>query len=404
VKVVMVTPYPPKSDGIGDHTRSLVRELESIDGVEVDVLTTRRPASDEPAPGVHRLLSADPRSVRKTVEMMRQVRPDVVHYQFAIPALGLANLNAIVAGVRTRRALGVPLVFTFHEVRRELGLLGGLGRVLYRRLVALADGTLVHTDEARELVVRECLPGERPVWQTPLGAAPPAAALIAPAVIEDVRMRYDVNDRPFALCFGYLHPDKGIEHLIEAVAKLRSRAPSRAAGFDVLIAGAVRRRSGVFRCFERPDRAYAAELRRLVEREGLAQQVRFVGFVPRDDVPALFAAARAVVVPCTNVTQSSVLSTATVAGTPVIASDLPGLRETLGDGGLLVPPADPDALASALEALMLDDRMAADLRDRQRRRGAVINLATVAQTLSCFYAEIVSESRCGRRQVVADVA
>ena len=103
MKVVMVTPYPPKSDGIGDHTRSLVRELESIDGVEVEVLTTRRPASDEPAPGVHRLLSADPRSVRRTIEMMRQARPDVVHYQFAIPALGLANFNAIVAGVRARR-------------------------------------------------------------------------------------------------------------------------------------------------------------------------------------------------------------------------------------------------------------------------------------------------------------
>ena len=299
----------------------------------------------------------------------------------------------------------MPLVFTFHEVRRELDLLGGMGRVLYRRLVALADGTLVHTDEARELVVRECLPGGRPVWQTPLGAAAPAADLITPAVIEDVRARYDVNDRPFALCFGFLHPDKGIEHLIEAVARLRSRTPSRTNGFDVLIAGAVRRRSGVFRCFERPDRAYAAELRRLVDREGLAQQVRFVGFVPHDDVPALFAAARAVVVPCTNVTQSSVLSTATVAGTPVIASDLPGLRETLGDGGLLVPAADPDALASALEALMFDDRMAADLRNHQRRRGALINLATVARALSRFYAEIVSESRCGRRpEVVDDVA
>jgi glycosyltransferase involved in cell wall biosynthesis len=390
MKVVMVTPYPPKADGIGQHTHGLVRELRSLEGHEVEVLTLRSTATDEPGAVVHRLLSVDPRSVGASVDMLRQARPDVIHVQFAIPALGLANVSAVIAGVRARRALGSRLVFTLHEVRRELDLLGGVGRVLYRRLVALADGTLVHTDEARQLVVGECRPAGRPVWQTPLGASAPRPELTTPAVIEEVRARYRVGDRPFALCFGYLHPDKGIEHLIEAVARLRSTMPSRGRDFDVLIAGSVRRRSGVFRGFERWDRAYAADLQRRVDRHGLAQQVRFVGFVPDQDVAALFTAARVVVVPCTKVTQSSVLSSATVAGAPVIASDLPGLRETVGDGGILVAPGDPDALAAALASVMFDDRLAADLRDRQRRRVAAIDLATVAGALSGIYRELVA--------------
>jgi glycosyltransferase involved in cell wall biosynthesis len=224
-------------------------------------------------------------------------------------------------------------------------------------------------------------------------------------MIEDVRARFGVADRPFALCFGYLHPDKGIEHLIEAVARLRSTAPSPSSNFDVLIAGTVRRRSGIFRGFERWDRAYAAELRRRVDRHGLARQVRFVGFVPGEHVAALFTAARVVVVPCTKVTQSSVLSSAIVAGAPVIASDLPGLRATVGDGGILVAPGDPDALAAALASVMFDDSFAADLRDRQRRRGATIDLAAVAGALSGIYREIVAmPARTTPTEVHADGA
>ena len=106
--------------------------------------------------------------------------------------------------------------------------------------------------------------------------------------------------------------------------------------------------------------------------------MRFVGYVASEDVPALFAAARVVVVPYTKVTQSSVLGTATVAGAPVIVTDLPGLREAAATEASLVPPADPDALATALARLLTDDELAGDLRDHQKRRGAEMEIDVVA--------------------------
>ena len=90
-------------------------------------------------------------------------------------------------------------------------------------------------------------------------------------------------------------------------------------------------------------------------------------------------------VPYTKVTQSSVLGMATVAGVPVVASDLPGLREALGDGGLLVPPGDPDALAAAVSRIVTDEALAAKLREAQKQRGAETGFDVVAAELVEIY-------------------
>ncbi len=408
MNALVVTPYPPKPDGIGEHARGLVEALRRIDGLEVDVLTSRRPAGDAPMPRVHRMLSANPRCGRATVAMIRALQPDVVHYQFAIPAFGIAGLSAVTAGARARRCRpGSRIVVTLHEVRRELDLLGPVGRRIYRTLITVADAVIVHTSEARDLVVNECGADPKRVWAMPLGGPPPPVGSLAPDMLATVRDRYRLSGhepggRPLVLCFGYLHPDKGLEHLVEAVARLRERGEIAAEDIDVVIAGTVRPRTGGFRYFGRRDREYELTLRRAVERGGLSDQVRFVGFVAAADVPALFASARVVVVPYTKVTQSSVLETATVAGVPVVASDLPGLRESLGDGGLLVPPGDADALAAALARVLTDESLIASLRHRQQQRGAEMTFDVVAGELVGIYDAVRSApSRADERRSVS---
>ena len=407
MNALFVTPYPPKPDGIGEHSRGLVDALRRVDGTEVDVLTVRHPESDVAMPGVHRILSADPRSTGRAVALMDELVPDIVHYQFAIPAFGLAAVSAIAAGVRARRAHPeMRIVITFHEVRRELDLLGPLGRGIYRTLVGAADAVIVHTTDARDLVSGECGGDPQRVWLTPLGGPPPPPGSLDPAVVASVQDRYGLaargsGGRPLVLCFGFLHPDKGLEHVVDAVAALRDRDAIGPEGLDLMIAGTVRPRSGVFRCFGLRDHEYELELRRSVERLGLTDLIRFVGFVDSADAPALFALARVVVVPYTKVTQSSVLDTATVAGAPVVASDLPGLRESLGDGGLLVPPGDAGALAAALERVLTDDELERSLRARQEQRARLIGFDTVAAGLVGIYDSVrTAPSRVGERRSV----
>jgi glycosyltransferase involved in cell wall biosynthesis len=93
-------------------------------------------------------------------------------------------------------------------------------------------------------------------------------------------------------------------------------------------------------------------------------------YVPLDEVPALFSAARVVVAPYLAGSQSGVVHLAMTMGRPVVATDVGELPETVVDGetGRIVPPADGQALASALEEVLADPALAARFGEAGRRR------------------------------------
>ncbi|MRX43676.1 glycosyltransferase family 4 protein [Agromyces kandeliae] len=108
---------------------------------------------------------------------------------------------------------------------------------------------------------------------------------------------------------------------------------------------------------------YEQELRRLAEESGA--RVRFEPFVDREALPRLLRELDVFVVPsrwpdpCPLTAGEGMAS-----GVPVIASRIGGLPEVVGDAGILVPPDDPDALATAI------GRLADDPAERIRRAEA----------------------------------
>jgi glycosyltransferase involved in cell wall biosynthesis len=62
------------------------------------------------------------------------------------------------------------------------------------------------------------------------------------------------------------------------------------------------------------------------------------------------------------------------AGAPVVASRVDGLAEVVGDAGILVPPGDPAALASAIRAVLADPGLRARLSATGRERAAGFSL------------------------------
>jgi glycosyltransferase involved in cell wall biosynthesis len=107
-------------------------------------------------------------------------------------------------------------------------------------------------------------------------------------------------------------------------------------------------------------------LRTALERQAadLGVDARFLG--RRTDVPALLARADVVVSASLAEGLSNTVMEAMAAGRPVIGTDVGGTGELLRDRGILVPPADPGALADALEVLLADagtgTRLAASAR------------------------------------------
>jgi glycosyltransferase involved in cell wall biosynthesis len=345
--------------GIGRHVHSLVRGLT---GRDLDVLVfcpsvteTRfdftaagaRVVPLEIPPGLD---ARDLRAVRALRRALRAEPVDVIH------AHGLrAGFVAAMA-----RPAGVPLVVTWHN--RVLG--GGLRAQALRageRFVARsADVTL---GASEDLVARARSFGARDVRLGSV-AAPRLADPGRPA--SAIRRELDADSRPLLLSVGRLHPQKGYHVLVAAAARWRMLNPSPV----VAIAG-----TG-------PSyRDLAGQI--------LAARAPVTLLGHRDDVADLLGAADLAVVTSVWEARQLFAQEALTAGVPLVATDVGGIPDLVGDAARLVPPDDVDALDSAVRELLTDPAQRARYAEAGRARAATwpTEADTVAQVCA-VYAEL----------------
>lgn len=275
-------------------------------GVHVQVL-------DPPPPRAPTALAA-------TVRALRRWRPDVI-----VSFLYQANVLARVAGALA----GVPVVVS--SIRNEY--FGGRLRDLLLRLTdPLAAVTTTNSElAARSLVRRGVVPPGR-LRVIPNGVDP--AAWAGEPGASERRRRAGF----LWLAAGRLEPQKDYATLLRAIARGSTAA--------LWIAGQGRERKAL--------ETLATDL-------GLGDRVRFLGL--RHDIPALLAAADALVLSSAWEGLPNIVLEAMAARRPVVATRVGGTPELVRDGltGLLVPPRTPAALAAAMttmERLPAADRLA----------------------------------------------
>jgi len=267
---------------------------------------------------------------------------DVVHVHWPVP-LALWGWAARAA----RRARRTPVVLTFYGielrwVKRSLPFLKGFVRWMCRwadRVVAISSET---AREIRELVD---VPVEVIPYTTPFPPPPNATA----------RNLASGDGRRLTILFvGRLVELKGLAYLIEAVGRLGGRVPARIVAIGI---GPQR------------DRLEALARDRKVG-------VDFRNKVPDAELHQAFLTSDVLVLPSIIDARGDteglgvVLLDAMSYGIPAIASRVGGIPDIIEDGvsGLLVPPADPQALANAIERVAGDPALAKRLADAGRAR------------------------------------
>ena len=332
MKVAMVSPYDyRRPGGVGEHVRHLSAELRSR-GLVVKVIAPYAGSRQDPVPDVIALgrpipvpangsvarISLSFHLSRRIREVLDRERFDVVHiHEPLMPALPLSVLRLN----RSAAAVG-----TFHAyARQNLGYY--YGRPILRRQFQRLDECIAVSEPARTFVARY-FPAEYTV--IPNGIDPNfynPAAEPAPGIAHPRRRTI--------LFLGRLEERKGLSTLLDAYQLLRQVR----ADCQLVVVG---------------DGALRRGYERRVEEEGIPD-VRFLGFIPEAEKPGHFTAADIYCAPNTGKESFGViLLEAMASGTPVVATAIDGFRQVLTDGkeGMLVPPGNDGAMATALSFLL----------------------------------------------------
>ncbi|MGC9529789.1 MAG: glycosyltransferase family 4 protein [Candidatus Bipolaricaulaceae bacterium] len=321
------------------HIRELARALEAR-GHQVTVFAAR--AEERPPELDVRVVPA-----RRASEFVPHLRGfDLVHTQYH-PCLYVGGLA---------RRQGIPHVFTFHGfapirhwnswgqrlkmVRRRVGTflalrLGADGYIAVSRFLAAALARRYRVPAGRIEVVYNGVD----------------VARFSPQVKgEVIRERFGLGERRVVLYLGRLTRYKGAHYLLQAAPQVLQAVPDA----HFLVAGSLRND--------------VLDLPGLANRLGIADRVTFAGFVPDEEVPALYRAADVFCYPSLWEGFGLTPAEAQACGVPVVGFRCTAVPEVVrhGETGLLVDPGHVPGLARALAELLADPRRRAAMGEAGR--------------------------------------
>jgi len=364
-----------QSAGIGRFTRELIRAALALDE-DNDyrlLVAGRQPVAEAHLPRASRRyrLVQTPISERNLVRLWHRLqiplpvevflgRVDIFHSpDFVLPPVARA---VKVLTIHDLSFLRVPEC-------ADPRLRWYLGQVVPRS-VRRADFLLADSESTRrDLVELLGVPPDR--VQVIYGGVDAMFAPVEDAeALRRAREKY-ARGRPFILAVGTLEPRKNYPTLIRAFARARQAARLPHA---LVIVG---RKGWVY------EPIFAA-----VDDLGLHDEVIFPGFVPDEELPALYNAADVLVTPSFYEGFGLPALEAMACGTPVIVSDVSSLPEVVGEAGVRIDPRDEAGLAEAIVRVVGDSALRAGLREAGLRRAREFTWDRAARELLGVYARL----------------
>ncbi len=291
--------------------------------------------------------------------MLRALKPeefDLVHFY------GLRNSQIMLAGVAYWCARhGIPVVA--HDQGRRL--VGGVEAAAGRRAQSKLGACIVSTAETAEELAASGFPA-RLTYFAPNGYDPRIFSPDPRPRTEPVPLRVLVVSR--------LTAEKDPLTAARAVAALGTRF-----AVEFTVAG---------------DGPLSAKLESVISGTGVS--LRLLGHVPQEQLGNIYRMADVFVLTSLHEVWNQSVVEAMASGLPVVVTDVPGLRDAVGDAGVLVPKGDDAALTEALARLAEDRPLRSALRAASLARARSLTWDKIAHTLDDVYMDVLGKSRSER--------
>ena len=195
--------------------------------------------------------------------------------------------------------------------------------------------------------------------------------------LDALRRKYKLPTN-FVLYVGTLEPRKNLLRLVRALKQVREEGLD----YHLVLAGPM---GWMMETFERE-----------VQQTGLENAVHYVGYVPSEDLPALFSLATVFAFPSLYEGFGLPPMEAMACGTPVLTSNRSSLAEICGDAAYLVDPQSEEAIAAGLSTLLRDEELRRALRARGFERVTHFSWQRAARETSAVYERVVRNGESKR--------
>jgi glycosyltransferase involved in cell wall biosynthesis len=284
---------------------------------------------------------------------MRKIKPDIIHAQ---------NLGVAIPTLTSARILKIPSVVWGRG--SDIYLPDRFTRMTSKSILQNADTVLALTEDMEQKMREIC---DRDISVVPNG-------------IDLERFKISSGDikegsAKTIIFVGRLHPVKGVQYLIEAMATVHQQMPD----VKLIIVG---------------DGAERAMLEELAERLNLSDCIQFAGKVPQESIPRLMHQADVFALSSLSESFGIVNLEAMAAGLPIVATKVGGIPDVVEEGvnGHLVNAKNPDELADRLLVLLQNDEMREEMSTNNREKAELYTWDKVTTKVEKEYQKAIARN------------
>jgi glycosyltransferase involved in cell wall biosynthesis len=286
---------------------------------------------------------------------------------------------------------GIPYIMTIHDVHHRqqphfpevsAGMNWHNSEYLFRNAVRHAHGIIASSEMVKEDILnfyRQYITPEK-IYTLPVILSPLYNSFdISEENKAIIKKKHNLPDRFFFYPAQFwMH--KNHSRLVHAIHILRFKYHT---DIPLILCGS--------RSAKSPDEACELIYRNsmfLAQQLGVPDLVYYIGHVPEEEIPLLYATAHGLVMPSLLSSTNYPVVEAWGFACPVVSSDIRGIREQVGDAGILVNPADPHAIAQGLLSLWNDETFRLALIQKGRQKLVELNYTNFATRLKGIIADV----------------